>query len=100
MPPSASSFFETAQQWWQSFTLTLERFIAPDKVAKLEATQHLEVATVLIEALREHLAEDQLDQARAALEQLLPLTASLPVDLQQEIARLEAMLADQPQQDI
>lgn len=98
--PSALPFLDSAHQWWQTLTLTFERLVSPEEVAKREAHQHLETATRLIEQFKNDLADDQLDQARAALEQLLPLKASLPVDFQQDIARLEAMFADQPPLDI
>ncbi len=54
-----------------------------------------QVATGLIAEVRTQLANDQVESARAALNQLQPLAASLPAPLQAEIARLEAMFADQ-----
>ncbi|MBK1694662.1 hypothetical protein CKO09_07910 [Chromatium weissei] len=93
---SAPSLSAAAQQFWQSLALTWERFISPDEAAKREANQNVETVTQLIEQLRNALANDQLDQAMAILRQLLPLKTALPIDFQQEVARLEAMLADQP----
>ncbi len=55
-----------------------------------------QVATGLIAEVRTQLAHDQLEAGRAALLQLQPLAAQLPAPLQAEIARLEAMFADQP----
>jgi hypothetical protein len=65
----------------------------PDSAAAVAAQQ---LATRLITEVRTGLADDQLEQAHAALVQLQPLAATLPAPVQEEIARLEAMFADQP----
>ncbi|MGE5154081.1 MAG: hypothetical protein ACM3ST_08705 [Bdellovibrio bacteriovorus] len=57
----------------------------------------IDKADALIQQVKDYIAEDRLDLAQGIMEQLRALRDSLPQGLQDEIARLEAMLGgEQP----
>jgi hypothetical protein len=68
--------------------------------AKNMTDQTAERAATLVEQVRDGLAEDKPDMVKAAMEPLRAMQDSLSEGLQLEIARLEAMLADEPRPHI
>ena len=80
--------------------------VAQEKVseaadAAVEKGQEVAQATIdkaneLIQQVKDYIAENRIDLAETVMEQLRALRDSLPQGLQDEIAKLEAMLSGEP----